>query len=105
MKNIILLLTALLLVVACGPKLTLHGSNVKVGTEAELKQCQILGSTRFSLTPTRMKLMKEEDIKKRLTIEARNFAPRIGGNMVLPVGTIEEGKRSFKIYNCPVSTN
>ena len=103
MKNTILLLIPLFVVAACGAELTIQGSQVRLGTESELKQCQILGSTRFSLSATRVKLMQEEDMKDRLAVEARNFAARIGGNMVLPVGAIEEGKQSFKIYNCPVS--
>ena len=98
----IFLLSLLFVVVACGPELTLQGSKVNVAKESQLKQCQILGSTRLSLTPTRMKLMREENMKKQLTIEARNFAARIGGNMVWPAGAIEEGKQSFNIYNCPL---
>ena len=102
MKHIILLLSLLCLIVACGPKLTLQGSKVNIGNDSQLKQCQLLGSTRLSLTATRLKFTKEDAIKEHLIIDARNFAARIGGNMVLPVGAIEEGKQSFKIYNCPI---
>ena len=102
MKNIILLLGLLFVITGCAPELTLQGSKVNIGKESEIKRCQLLGSTRLSLTPTRMKLTKEEEMKEHLIVEARNFAARIGGNMVLPVGAIEEGKQSFKIYNCPI---
>ena len=102
MKNIFLLLGLLLITAGCGPELTLQGSTVNVGEESDLKQCRILGSTRLSLSPTRTKLMKKDNMKKQLTIEARNFAARIGGNMILPAGPLEEGKQSFKIYNCPL---
>lgn len=102
MKNIILLLGLLFIVVGCGPELTLQGSKVNIAKESEIKQCRILGSTRLSLTPTRIKLIKEDEMKKQLTLEARNFAARIGGNMILPMGHLEEGKQSFKIYNCPL---
>ena len=102
MKNIIFLLGLLFVITGCGPELTLQGGKVGVGEEADIERCRMLGSTRLSLTPTRLKLMKEEDMKDRLTIEARNFAARVGGNMVLPFGAIEEGKQSFKIYNCPL---
>ena len=102
MKNIILLLSLLFFVTACGPELTLQGSKVNVAKESELKRCKMLGSTNLSLTPTRMKLTKEEKMKDILIIDARNFAAKIGGNMVLPVGATEEGKQSFKIYNCPI---
>ena len=105
MKNIVLLLGLLFVTVGCGPELTLQGSKVNIGKESELKQCQTLGSTRLSLTLTRMKLMKEDEMKKQLTLEARNFAARIGGNRILPVGSLEEGKQSFKIYNCPLFDN
>ena len=105
-KNIVLLLVSLLIIVGCAStELTLQGSKVNIGKEANLKQCQILGSTRLSLSPTRVKLMKEKKMKEQLTVEARNFAARIGGNMILPVGALEEGKQSFKIYNCPLFDN
>ena len=100
-KNIVLLLGLLLVIAGCAsPELTLQGSKVNVGNESDLKQCKMLGSTRLSLAPTRAEWMQEDQMKKQLTIEARNFAARIGGNMILPVGAIEEGKQSFKIYNC-----
>lgn len=102
MKNIVLLLSLLLFVTGCGPELTLQGSQVNVGQESNLKRCKILGSTSLSLTPTRTKLMSEEKIKAHLIIDARNFAARIGGNTILPMPMIEEGKQSFKIYNCPL---
>ncbi len=105
-KNIVFLLVSLVVITGCAStELTLQGSKVNVGEESDLKQCQILGSTRLSLSPTRIKWMKEERIKKQLTIEARNFAARIGGNMILPAGALEEGKQSFKIYNCPLFDN
>ena len=105
-KNIVLLFGLLLVIVGCAsPELTLQGSKVNVGKESDLKQCQVLGSTSLSLSPTSVKWMKEEKIKERLMIEARNFAARIGGNMILPVGPLEEGKQSFKIYNCPLFDN
>ena len=106
MKNIVLLLGLLLVVVGCASsELTLQGSKVNVGNESYLKRCQMLGSTRLSLAPTRVEWMEEDQIKKQLAIEARNFAAKIGGNMILPVGAIEEGKQSFKIYNCPLFYN
>ncbi len=105
-KNIVLLFGLLLVIVGCAsPELTLQGSKVNVGNESDLKQCQVLGSTRLSLSSTRIRWMKEEQMKEQLIIEARNFAARIGGNMILPVGVLEEGKQSFKIYNCPLFDN
>ena len=105
-KNIVLLFGLLLVIIGCAStELTLQGSKVNVGEETDIKRCKILGSTRLSLAPTRMKLMKKEQMKKQLTIEARNFTARIGGNMILPVGAFEEGKQSFKIYNCPLFDN
>ena len=106
MKNIILLLGVLLVVAGCAsPELTLQGSKVDVGNESDLKRCQMLGSTRLSLAPTHVEWMGEDQMKRQLTIEARNFAAEIGGNMILPVDAIEEGKQSFKIYNCPLFYN
>ena len=105
-KSIILLFALLLVIAGCAsPKLTLQGSKVNVGKESDLRQCQMLGSTSLSLAPTRVRWMKEEQMKKQLTLEARNFAARIGGNMILPAGLLEEGKQSFKIYNCLLSDN
>ena len=105
-KNIVLLFGLLIVITGCAsPELTLQGSKVNVGKESDLKRCQMLGSTSLSLAPTRIKWMKEEQIKEQLTIEARNFAARIGGNMILSAGPLEEGKQSFKIYNCPLSDN
>ena len=105
-KNIVLLFGLLIVIAGCAsPELTLQGSQVDVGKESDLKQCQMLGSTRLSLSPNRVRWMKEEQMKKQLTIEARNFAARIGGNMILPAGSLEEGRQSFKIYNCPLSDN
>ena len=105
-KNIVLLFGLLIVIAGCAsPELTLQGSQVNVGKESDLKRCQMLGSTRLSLSPNRVRWMKEEQMKKQLAIEARNFAARIGGNMILPAGVPEEGRQSFKIYNCPLSDN
>ena len=105
-KNIVLLFGLLIVIFGCAsPELTLQGSKVNVGKESDLKQCQMLGSTLLSLSPNRVRWIKEEQMKKQLTVEARNFAARIGGNMILPAAPVEEGKQSFKIYNCPLVDN
>jgi len=101
MKKIILLLGLVLLIGGCMPELTLQGSRVEVGDAAAVKQCKQLGSTRLTLPAMPLNLMGEEKIKEHLNIEARNFAARIGGNIILPVDAAEEGKQSFNIYNCP----
>jgi hypothetical protein len=42
-----------------------------------------------------------EKVQDELITLARNEAGTLGGNTIVPDGTIEEGRQRFVVYRCP----
>lgn len=97
---ILCLLILVLSVSACGPELSLKGDKVNLGNVEETSHCRLLGNTRIVLGA---KFLSQKTMENFLSIEARNFAARIGGDTVLALGAIENGGQIFSIYNCQLS--
>ena len=94
---------ALPLLSACSfVDLTEEGSAIDVVTDAaKVEACKKIATTTSSVLD-KVGFMDRTDraMVDELTMLARNKAAKIGGDTVVPKGTVEEGSMSFDIYNC-----
>lgn len=99
-----LLLCVSLLTSACSwVKTTDQGAHVKVATAADVGNCRKAGTTTVSVmdkvagVPRSYRTMLTE-----LANMARNEAPNLSGDTVVPVGDIVNGQQQFEVYDCRV---
>lgn len=102
MKNWIFLIIVAFSFTACTwVKLTPEGEKVRVLSVDEVKNCKKLGKTRAMLKDKVAGVHRnEEKVKKELETLARNSAVDMGGDTVVAVSDIEEGKQVFDVYRC-----
>jgi hypothetical protein len=83
-------------------KLTEPGSNVRVGTVAQVAPCTKLGAT-HAKTSTRIAFFSRSAKKVDSELEslARNEASEMGGDTIVAQGPASsEGRRTFDVYRC-----
>jgi hypothetical protein len=81
--------------------LTTDGKKVRVLSPAEVSSCRELGKTNTSVTATALGVARPpETIKKELESIGRNSAANMGGDTVVPLTVIADGKQSFVVYKC-----
>lgn len=98
----ILLLAAALLTTACDTIPAKPGAaRVAVIDEAAAASCERKGATTVSVL-ARMGFVERTDevIAEDLVRLAANDAADLGGDSLLPLGPVAEGKRKFAIYRC-----
>ena len=103
-KTLISALAAAILLGACAAKftkLTDGGEKVRVLDPAEVSTCKNLGRTHVAVTPRIIFERSEESVAKDLATQARNVAAdSMGGDTVVPLTVINEGKQTFVVYKC-----
>ena len=92
---------ALLLASCATIDLTPGGQKVRVLAPDEVSSCRELGKTNTSVTAKALGLPRPpETIKKELESIARNSASNMGGDTIVPLTVIADGKQSFVVYKC-----
>ena len=92
---------ALLLASCATIDLTPEGKKVRVLAPAEVSSCRELGKTNTSVTPKALGIPRPpETIKKELESIGRNSASSMGGDTIVPLTVIADGKQSFVVYKC-----
>jgi hypothetical protein len=78
-----------------------EGGNVRVLQANAVADCQKI-STISSRTADRVVIFARSDRKVREELEslARNEAADGGGNAIVPIGTMTNGRQSFAVYRC-----
>lgn len=105
MKRFVLMIsvfTAVAGVTACTwVKPTTSASRVSVATPEQANYCEKLGQTRVT-TQNRVAIFDRNDKKvaEELTTMARNSAADMGGNAVIPLTQVADGKQTFAILRC-----
>jgi len=91
-----------LLLSACSwVKLTPGGELVRVATKDDVASCKKVGKTTVSLKAKIAGVKRKSDsVEKELNSLARNSAANMGGNMVVSVSEMENGEKSFEVYQC-----
>ena len=99
-KLMILLMTGLL--VSCTwVKLTPEGEKVRVLSIDEVASCKKLGKTTTSLKDKIAGMSRNEaKVQKEMQALARNSAADMGGDTVVPVSEVKDGRQTFEVYKC-----
>lgn len=101
MKNKLIISVLAILMSACATiKLSAEGEKVRVLEPDEVSSCRELGKTNTSVTATIVVDRPIEAITKELRIIGRNAAAGMGGDTIVPLTVIEQGKQSFVVYKC-----
>ena len=101
MKNKLIITALTILMSACATiKLTDEGEKVRVLEPNEVNSCRELGKTNTSVTATIVVDRPIEAITKELRIIGRNAAAGMGGDTIVPLTVIDQGKQSFVVYKC-----
>lgn len=93
---------AILLLAACTwVKPTTSGSHVRLLTEEQTVNCSRAGTTHVSVLD-KIGVVKRgyTRVAEELVTLAANSAAQLGGNAILPISEIEDGKQSFAVYKC-----
>lgn len=100
-KTLLLIAAGLSLMACSWVKLTPAGEKVRVLSQAEVTSCKKLGRTTANVADKVAGLERQEKIiKENLDVLARNSAADMGGDTVVPVTPIQDGKRTFDVYRC-----
>lgn len=97
-----LLLPVLALAAGCS-LLTLSegGEGVRVATAAEVAACTGLGRTTASVLYEVGFIPRHPDaVQENVNVTARNSAAGMGGDTIVPVAPLAEGKQTFEVYRC-----
>ena len=82
-------------------KLSPGGEKVRVLDPDEVSTCREIGNTNVSVTWAVLGIPRDESVVgKELRAVARNRASEMGGDTIVPLTVIEEGKQRFVVYKC-----
>ena len=82
-------------------EVTPEAEKVRVLEANEVTQCKRLGKTTVSvLSKAGIIERKGEKVQKELADLARNSAAEMGGDTIVPMTDIQDGKRTFAVYRC-----
>jgi Domain of unknown function (DUF4156) len=78
------------------------GSKVAVASTANVGQCEKIGTLNARVKDNFVGEMKRDPkkVSSELTNTARNDAPGMGGDTVVPIGAPKDGRQSFDVYRC-----
>jgi hypothetical protein len=101
MKTLLCVIGAALLMSGCATlKLTEGGQKIRVLDPAEVTSCKNLGRTSTSVTARVIFERPADAVAKELETVARNSAASMGGDTIVPLTVIEDGKQTFVVYKC-----
>jgi hypothetical protein len=83
-------------------KVSEDGSSVAVANIANVRDCKKLSTVNVKVKDNFVGSMKRDPnkIAQELTNMARNEAAAGGGDTIVPVSVVKEGRQSFDVYNC-----
>lgn len=78
------------------------GANVAVANAANVRSCEKVRSVNVKVKDNFIGSMKRDPNKvaTELTNMARNEASQFGGDTVVPVSLVQNGRQSFDVYKC-----
>lgn len=104
MKKITLLLAAIVsLTSACSwVKVSEQGASVAVANAANVRNCDKVRTVNVKVKDNFVGSMKRspEKVATELTNLARNEATQFGGDTIVPVSLVQDGRQSFDVYKC-----
>lgn len=104
MKKTTLLLAAIVsLTSACSwVKVSEQGASVAVANAANVRNCDKVRTVNVKVKDNFVGSMKRspEKVATELTNMARNEATQFGGDTIVPVSLVQDGRQSFDVYKC-----
>jgi hypothetical protein len=102
-KRLLVALTvSSLFVTGCATvKLSENGEKVRMLGPEEVSTCKKLGQSNVSITAKVLGIDRPIDtLTKELALIARDSAANMGGDTIVPLTVIDDGKQSFVVYKC-----
>jgi hypothetical protein len=102
LKSILVIVFLLFLTQGCTwVELTAEGEKVRILGADEVASCKRIGQT-ISTTAAKVAgiTRHENAIRDELQSLARNSAINLGGDSIVPVSEISEGKQTYDVYRC-----
>jgi uncharacterized protein YceK len=101
-KSIVLIAATGLVISGCASiEMSSGGEKVRVLAPNEVSSCKHLGKTTNSVTAKVAGVKRPiETIEKELMTMGRNSASDMGGDTIVPLTVVTDGKQSFSIYKC-----
>ena len=100
-KSIMLIVATGLIISSCASiKLTSGGEKVRILEPNEVSTCKKLGKISNSVTAILLVKRPIKTIKSELKIMGRNSASDMGGDTIVPLAVVTDGKQAFNIYKC-----
>ncbi len=97
------LVLALSLSACAWVKPTASGAQVKVAMAGDVGHCRKVGTTTVSVMDTVVGVPRSyRTMSNELANLARNEAPNLQGDTVVPVGDIVNGQQLFEVFDCRV---
>lgn len=82
-------------------QLTPAGKKVRVLSEGEVAACQRLGETSASVIAKAGPFQRiPERVQQELDDVASNSAAEMGGDTVVRIGQMQDGRQSYRVYRC-----
>ncbi|SFE02055.1 DUF4156 domain-containing protein [Nitrosomonas sp. Nm166] len=103
MKRILIAVCGGLILSSCTwVKVTSKGEGVRLVQSARaVEPCKTLGKINAKVVSKVMVFNREtEKVAAELADLARNEAALMGGDTIVPISEINEGRRSFEVYRC-----
>jgi len=99
---ILLLLPALAVAGGCSlVELTKAGESVRLAASGEVAACTGLGRTTATVVHEVATIPRHPDaVQENVNVTARNSAASMGGDTIVPVAPLADGKQTFEGYRC-----
>lgn len=77
------------------------GEQVRVREADEIHSCRHIGSTSGSVLAEIARVPRNPHrVEAELDALARNAAAEMGGDTIVPAGSVQDGRRSYEVYRC-----
>jgi hypothetical protein len=83
-----------------GVRLTAQGAAVAQAVAAEVGGCVLVGRVTSSVPSQALNRLSPGKVREQLIVLARNEAPGLGGDTIVPDGPLEQGQQEFNVFRC-----
>jgi hypothetical protein len=83
-----------------GVRLTAQGAAVAQAAPAEVGSCVLVGRVTSSIPSQTLNRLSPGKVREQLIVMARNEAPGLGGDTIVPDGPVFQGQQEFNVFRC-----
>jgi hypothetical protein len=96
-----ILLAALFLTGCVFVQPTVAGKKVRVLTAGEVERCRALGNLTSTVADRVGAILRsQEAVQDDVLLNAQNAAAEMGGDTIVPLAAMQNGKQTFAVYRC-----